>query len=104
MNLLQLLAVNPGPSGQEFQEEILHKLEHIHSLHPQAIIEVDGGVNIAVAGRCAKAGAGALVAGSAIFSSQDIGVAIEKLKNATHFNSNKFLSHLPQKTPVDLYS
>ncbi|MEK9175772.1 MAG: ribulose-phosphate 3-epimerase [Patescibacteria group bacterium] len=101
VDLLQLLAVNPGPSGQEFQEEILHKLGHIHSLHPQAIIEVDGGVNPAVARRCTRAGAEALVAGSSVFSSKDIGAAIEKLKNVTQFNSDKFLSHLPKKTPVN---
>lgn len=101
VDVLQLLAVSPGPSGQEFQEEILHKLGHIHSLHPRAIIEIDGGINFATARRCAKAGARALVAGNAIFSSKDIGAAIEKLKNSTHFNSDKFLSHLPQKTSVD---
>lgn len=101
VELLQLLAVSPGPSGQEFQEQILHKLGHIHSLHPRAIIEVDGGINFATARRCAKAGARALVAGNSIFSSKDIGTAIEKLQNATYFNSDKFLSHLPPKTPVD---
>ena len=100
VDLLQLLAVYPGPSGQEFQEEILHKLEHIHSLHPRAIIEVDGGINTAVARRCAKGGANALVAGSSIFSNKNIVEAIEKLKNSTHFNSNKFLEHLPKRELV----
>lgn len=102
VNVLQLLAVSPGPSGQTFQEEVLHKLGHIHSLHPQAIIEVDGGINTAIARKCAKIGADALVVGSAIFSQKDIGVAIERLQNSTQLNSDKFLSHLPQKTPIDL--
>ena len=98
VELLQLLAVSPGPSGQVFQEEILHKLGHIRMLAPRAIIEVDGGVTAAVAHRCAKAGADALVAGNAIFVGGDIAANIEHLQNATH--AEKFLSHMPGKSPV----
>ena len=98
VELLQLLAVNPGPSGQEFQEEILHKLGHIHSLRPRAIIEIDGGVNTGVARRCARAGASRLIAGSAIFGSSmnelQIAKNIKKLQNAAHDDHNKFFHAL----------
>lgn len=98
VDMLQLLAVNPGPSGQEFREDVFHKLEHIHSLRPQAIIEIDGGVNIGVARRCARAGASRLVAGSAIFGSdmdaQKIEKNIKKLQNAVHDDHNKFFHAL----------
>lgn len=79
VELLQLLAVNPGPSGQAFNEEILHKIGHIKHVAPNAKIEIDGGVNKAVARRCVAEGATHLVAGSAIFGEKNIGKAIKEL-------------------------
>ena len=49
VDIFQLLAVSPGPSGQEFSEEIFHKIGHIRHVAPHAIIEIDGGVNKSVA-------------------------------------------------------
>ena len=82
VDMFQLLAVPPGPSGQEFSEEILHKLGHIRSLCKSCIIEIDGGVNKRVAMRLVKEGANLLVAGKYLFESQDIKKAIKELKNA----------------------
>ena len=79
VEVLELLAVSPGPSGQEFSEEILHKIGHIRSLCKECIIEVDGGVNKRVAARCIREGANLLVAGKAIFESKDIKKAIKEL-------------------------
>lgn len=84
IDVFQLLAVIPGPSGQKFDEEIfnegiLHKLGHIRSLCKSCIIEVDGGVNKRVAARCVKEGANLLVAGKAIFEALDIKKAIKEL-------------------------
>jgi ribulose-phosphate 3-epimerase len=78
---LQLLAVTPGPSGQKFHEEILHKLGHIRSVCPECIIEIDGGVNQRIAAQCIKGGANLLVAGSAIFSASVVRKAIDELTN-----------------------
>jgi len=80
IELLQLLAVSPGPAGQEFQEEILHKLGHVRSLCKECTIEIDGGVDRSVARRLTRAGADILVAGNYIFSAPDIKRAIENLK------------------------
>ena len=79
VEVLQLLAVPPGPSGQEFGEEILHKIGHIRSLCKECIIEVDGGVNKRVAMRLIKEGVNLLVAGKAIFEAKDIKNAIREL-------------------------
>ena len=79
VDMFQLLAVPPGPSGQEFQDEIFHKLGHIRHVCPECIIEVDGGVNKRVAAKCAKEGANLLVAGKAIFESEDIKKSIKEL-------------------------
>ena len=86
VDMFQLLAVSPGPSGQEFSEEILHKLGHVRHVCPECIIEVDGGVNKRVAARCIKEGANLLVAGKAIFDpptgGKNIKKVIAELKNA----------------------
>ena len=82
VEVLQLLAVSPGPSGQEFSEEVPHKLGHIRSLCKSCIIEVDGGVNKRAAARCIKEGANLLVAGKAIFESKNISKTIKELKQA----------------------
>jgi len=79
VDMFQHLAVSPGPSGQEFSEEILHKLGHIRHVCPECIIEVDGGVNKRVAARCIKEGADLLVAGKAIFESENIKKTIKEL-------------------------
>lgn len=81
VEMLQLLAVSPGPSGQEFNEEVLHKIGHIRSLCQRCIIEIDGGVDKRVLKRCAKEGANLFVAGSAIFGAKSISKAIKELKN-----------------------
>ena len=79
VEVLELLAVPPGPSGQEFSDEIFHKLGHIRSLCKECIIEVDGGVNKRIAARLIKEGANLLVAGKAIFESKNIKKAIKEL-------------------------
>lgn len=98
VEVLQLLAVNPGPSGQKFQEEVLHKIEHIRQLCPECMIEVDGGVDTSVARRCAARGADLLVAGSAVFKGGNIQENIERLQAA--ITDEGFLAHLLGKSPV----
>ncbi len=66
-DMLQLLAVMPGPSGQEFDIRTIDKLINLRKLAPDILIEVDGGVKVGVARQCQLAGADLLVAGSALF-------------------------------------
>lgn len=82
VDLLQVLAVSPGPSGQKMGEEALDKIRHLRSACPECIIEADGGVNPETAARARAAGADILVASNFIFSSSDIKDAIVKLQNA----------------------
>ena len=80
VDMFQLLAVSPGPSGQEFSEEILHKIGHLRHVCPNCIIEVDGGITPRSAKRCIAEGANLLVAGSYLFNAKNIKKAIEELK------------------------
>jgi len=81
IDLFQVLAVSPGPSGQEFQEECLEKIKSLRENCSSAIIEVDGGVNREVAKKVKEAGADIVNTGSYIFNSNDIKRAIEELRN-----------------------
>ncbi len=71
VDLVLLMSVNPGFGGQGFIDSTLRKIEAVRrrldaDSHP-AVLQVDGGVNLANARACVDAGATALVAGTAVF-------------------------------------
>lgn len=80
VDLVQTLAVKPGPSGQKIAENTYEKIANIHKSCPRCIIELDGGVNLETGKRAMESGASVLVAGSYIFNAFDIQKAIEDLK------------------------
>ncbi len=78
-DVLQILAVRPGPSGQGMGGEIIEKIAHLRALCPGCMLEVDGGINRETAEKVIIAGADIIVAGSVIFNSTDIGGTIAAL-------------------------
>jgi ribulose-phosphate 3-epimerase len=70
LDLVLLMTVNPGFGGQAFIPAILDKIARVKALvgDRPIEIEVDGGVAPDTAPLVAKAGATALVAGSAVFT------------------------------------
>ncbi len=85
LDLVLIMSVNPGFGGQKFIEHSLKKAEKLRSMIDScgsgALIEVDGGVNVDNAPLLVKAGADALVAGSAVFNAPDPEAEIEALKS-----------------------
>lgn len=83
-DLALVMSVHPGFGGQKFIENSLNKLAELKKLrdeiNPNCIIEIDGGITEENAELVKKAGAEALVAGSAIFGSKDPKQTIEKMK------------------------
>ena len=83
-DVILVMTVNPGFGGQKFLPEMLPKIRELRricrtrDLNPW--IEVDGGQNGENAGRVVAAGADAIVAGSAIFKSDDYAAAISNLR------------------------
>lgn len=77
----QVLAVNPGWSGQKFDEKVLAKIHWLKEKIPNVIIEIDGGVNPEVAKKCYDAGASVLISTSYIQKSSDPKKAYEELAN-----------------------
>ena len=80
-SMFQILAVHPGPSGQEILSGIPEKIAALRRAKPDAIIEVDGGVNPATARLVKEAGADIIASGSYIFNAPDPKAAYEELKN-----------------------
>ncbi len=80
VNIIQTLAVHPGPSGQQADwPEILGKVGHIREACPSCIIEVDGGINPDSAHKAVITGANLLVSGAYIFASANTEEAIKNL-------------------------
>lgn len=70
--MVLVMSVNPGFGGQKFIEHSVEKVAELRELIRQtrsnALIEVDGGVNLDTGKRLVEAGADILVAGNAVFS------------------------------------
>ena len=83
-DVVLVMTVNPGFGGQKFLPEVLPKIAALRrlcdarGLNPH--IEVDGGQNGDNAWQAVDAGADALVAGSAVFGSDDYARAIARLR------------------------
>ena len=71
VDMVLLMSVNPGFGGQKFIPSTIGKVERLRRLTQEtgsnALIEIDGGVNLETGRLLAKAGADVLVAGSYIF-------------------------------------
>jgi ribulose-phosphate 3-epimerase len=76
------MTVNPGWGGQPFIEHSPDKVARLKTIAGDALIEVDGGIGTATAGRMAKAGATLMVAGSAIFGAKDPAAAYKEILSA----------------------
>lgn len=79
-DLVLCMTVDPGWGGQPFIEASPAKLRRLADLHPEAALEVDGGINADTAARCAQAGATLFVAGSAVFGAEDPAEAVRALR------------------------
>ena len=68
VDMVDVLAVNPGRGGQPFQRAVLEKVRAIRAAHPSLpYLMVDGGITDSTAPLAAAAGANVLVSGSYIF-------------------------------------
>ncbi len=74
-DVVLLMSVNPGFGGQKFIENTFNKVRQLRELcqrkNPDCLIEVDGGVNTTNAPMLFEAGADVLVAGNAVFKSDN---------------------------------
>jgi len=76
----QVLAVDPGPAGQKFLPVVLHKIKFLRNFAPNAMIEVDGGMNPETAKLAKAAGANVVASATYIFSDKNPKKAYKKLR------------------------
>ncbi len=91
ISLLLIMSVFPGFGGQKFIPDVLPKIReargHIDSAGLKTLIEVDGGINTENIGTVLDAGVDVVVAGSAIFGSNDPEETIGRMLTANKFKS-----------------
>lgn len=81
-DLILVMTVEPGFSGQSFKPEMMPKVETLRKKYPRVNIQVDGGLSPKTVDQASKAGANVIVAASAIFGSDDKGGVIKSLRES----------------------
>jgi ribulose-phosphate 3-epimerase len=85
IDLVCIMSVNPGFGGQKFIERTYSKTSELRRMiaehKSQAVIEIDGGVDLKNASKLVQAGASVLVAGNTVFASPDPVKTISELRN-----------------------
>lgn len=82
VRFIQILAVDPGLAGQQFQATTLQKIKFLkENPYIEAIVEVDGGINLETAKLCKEVGADILVSASQIWNSEQPDIAFKELQN-----------------------
>ena len=84
VDMVLVMSVNPGFGGQKFIPSSIDKIrrlkKQISALNREVLIEVDGGINAITSPMIREAGADVLVAGSAVFGSDDLAAAIRQIR------------------------
>lgn len=84
IDLILLMSVNPGFSGQDFIPSVLPKLKEtrslINALNPDIRLEIDGGIKLDNIASVKEAGADTFVMGSAIFKSKNYHETLQALR------------------------
>ena len=80
IDLVLVMSVHPGFSGQKFLPQVLDKVRTLRARKPSLMIQMDGGIDAKTAALCRGAGANNLVAASAIFGAKDRAAAIASLR------------------------
>jgi ribulose-phosphate 3-epimerase len=84
IDMVLIMTVNPGFGGQSFILESYDKIAEVRSMIDSSgynvLIEVDGGIDINNASKLIGSGVNVLVAGNAVFGSDDPVKTIQRLK------------------------
>ena len=92
IDLVLPMSVEPGFGGQPFRQDTLEKIATLHQMVQEMTqsldISVDGGVTIEIAPLAIHRGATILVAGTAIFRSQQPETIIQKLRTPATYDES----------------
>ena len=80
-DMILVMSVHPGFTGQQFMPEVLDKVRFLrHELGPHQRLQIDGGIGIRTAHQALEAGADVLVAGAAVFRNPERASTIRLLR------------------------
>lgn len=83
VDLVLIMSVVPGFSGQKFMPEVLGKAREVKKrLRPEQRMQIDGGINASTIAQAQEAGVDWFVVASAIFDKPDRAAAITELRGA----------------------
>lgn len=86
LDFVLLMSVNPGFGGQSFLPQVLPKIQSVRERITESgravRLEVDGGIKAANIAQVVAAGADTIVAGSAIFGSEDYAATLREMRAA----------------------
>jgi ribulose-phosphate 3-epimerase len=86
LDLILVMSVNPGFSGQSFLPSVVPKIAALRKMIDDAglaiDLEIDGGIGPDTATQVVKAGARVLVAGNAVYGQRDRRAAIAAIRSA----------------------
>ena len=84
VDMVLLMTVNPGFSGQKFIPGVLPKIRRLRQMIDEqkldGLIQVDGGVHVDTIGALAAAGADVFVSGSGIFNEKPLAANVRRLR------------------------
>ena len=80
VDLVLIMTVHPGFSGQKFMPEMMPKVKTLREKFPDLNIQVDGGLSPSTIDKAGEAGANVIVAASAIFGADDRKAVIDSLR------------------------
>lgn len=80
LDMILIMTVNPGFSGQGFIPEVLPKINELRRMKKNLDIEVDGGIKLGTVKLASESGANIFVSASEIFNYENKKEAIDSLK------------------------
>lgn len=80
IDMVLVMSVEPGFGGQKFMEDSLEKISKIRQMDKDIDIEVDGGIGLDNVKKVVDAGANVIVAGSAVFGTEDVSKTVDEFK------------------------
>lgn len=82
VDMVLVMSVVPGFSGQKFMPQVLDKVRQLRRrLHPHQRLEIDGGINAQTIGAAFAEGVDWYVVASAIFGQKDRAAAVAELRS-----------------------
>ena len=93
VDLVLIMCVEPGFSGQSFMADMMPKVHQLRSLFPNLNISVDGGLSPSTVDAASSVGANVIVSASAIFGSKDPEAVIQTLRSSVENAQLSSLAH-----------